>query len=280
MIDRRDGQRLRGIADGFGTGGEPCPQLSHSGGCAGRRAVIRVRGGFDHTDRRIRNRARADQLRERVAFVLGDPFIQQRRADDFHPCGQTSDVGFAKLELRSVSRACDLLHQMFRGGLFDDRRRLAGLLFQCGRKGRWRGDLHRRVGCWRVLLREAGEGDDNFCPHVFAAEERDLPLMVIDDDFGDGQPQPRAPLGPAVRTVALGEFFKHRRLRGSLNAGAEVADRNAQLIPDRVQGNQDLPAVFRKLHRVGKEVIQHLHQPFGVAIGQQHIVIGRIDTAQ
>ena len=140
--------------------------------------------------------------------------------------------------------------------------------------------MHRRVGCWRVLLREAGEGDDNFCPHVFAAEERDLSLMVIDDDFGDGQPQPRAPLGPAVRTVALGEFFKHRRLRGSLNAGAEVADRNAQLIPDRVQGDQDLPAVFRKLHRVGQEVIQHLHQPFGVAIGQHYIVIGGIDTAQ
>ena len=132
---------------------------------------------------------------------------------------------------------------MFRGVLSDDRWSPARLFFQLGGKGSWRHDLHWGIGHRRVLLGQAGQGDDNFCTHVLAAKERDFPLMMVNDDLGDCKPQTRAALGPAVRTVALGKFLEHRRLRRRLDTCAEIPDRDAQLIPHGVQRDQDLSAV-------------------------------------
>src|SRR5437899_733729 len=116
-----------------------------------------------------------------------------------------------------------------------------------------------------LAARVGGEGDGR---HIPRARRGAAAAVELDDVLDDGQSEAEAAVRARRAAVALAETLEDQRKELAGDALAGVGDGDAHGVALRLIGaDRDRAARRRELHRVRKEIPDHLLQALGVAGG-------------
>ena len=107
-------------------------------------------------------------------------------------------------------------------------------------------------------------------PLLFAALDRDLAALQVQQLLTDGQSEPCTAIPPRDVETGLGKMFEDKRKTGFRNADTRIRYREQQVdLAGRAFLRGDLqldPPLFGEFEGIADQVDQHLVQPIGIPI--------------